>query len=112
VGNHLTFADLYMFTQLYDNLLEMTDEQKGQYNNLFRWYKHVQNLPQINEFLMQSNRFMIQDPAPKYPFLAEKKKPKKDKAEQPKKEVKKEEVKPKEENNAKVEAVTADEAKT
>lgn len=55
---------------------------------------------------------MIQDPAPKYPFLAEKKKPKKDKAEQPKKEVKKEEVKPKEENNAKVEAVTADEAKT
>jgi hypothetical protein len=34
-----------MFTKLYDNIVEMTDEQKNQYNNLFRWYKHIQNLP-------------------------------------------------------------------
>lgn len=77
-----------MFTQLYDNILEMSDEQKGQYNNLFRWYKHVQNMPQVNDFLKNTNRFMIQDPAPKYPFLAEKKKTnkgkKEEKGEQPK----------------------------
>ena len=67
----------------------MTDEQKQQYNNLFRWYKHIQNLPQVSEFLKSNNRFLVQDPAPKYSFLAEKKKPKKDKKE---KEVKKEEI--------------------
>jgi hypothetical protein len=66
-----------MFTQLYDNLLEMTDEQKLQYNNLFRWYKHIQNLPQIHDFLTSTKRFLIEDPTPKYAFLAEKKKPKK-----------------------------------
>jgi hypothetical protein len=70
-----------MFTQLYDNLLEMTDEQKQQYNNLFRWYKHIQNLPQVLEFLKKTNRFLLQDPAPKHAFLAEKKKSKKDKKE-------------------------------
>lgn len=70
-----------MFTQLYDNILELTDEQKQQYNNLFRWYKHIQNLPQISEFIKVNNRFLVQDPAPKYAFLAEKKKSKKDKKE-------------------------------
>ena len=79
VGNHLTFADFYMFTQLYDNVIEMTDEQKLQYNNLFRWYKHIQNLPQIRDYLTLHKRFLIEDPAPKYAFLAEKKKPKKEK---------------------------------
>lgn len=82
VGTHITFADFYMFTQLYDNLLEMTDEQKLQYNNLFRWYKHIQNLPQVKAYLLKHNRFLIEDPLPKYPFLAEKKKPKKEKKEE------------------------------
>jgi hypothetical protein len=66
-----------MFTQLYDHLLEMTDEQKSQYNNLFRWYKHIQSLPQIHEFLTNTKRFLIEDPQTKYGFLSEKKKPKK-----------------------------------
>lgn len=82
VGNHITFADFYMFTQLYDNLIELSDEQKLQYNNLFRWYKHIQNLPQVKEYLTQSNRFFIQDPVTKVPFLVEKKKPKKEKKEE------------------------------
>lgn len=71
-----------MFTQLYDNLIELSDEQKLQYNNLFRWYKHIQNLPQVKEYLTQSNRFFIQDPVTKVPFLVEKKKPKKEKKEE------------------------------
>ncbi len=73
-----------MFTQLYDNVIEFTDEQKLQYNNLFRWYKHIQNLPQVKDYLNQSNRFFIQDPSAKVPFLVEKKKPKKEKKEEPK----------------------------
>jgi hypothetical protein len=93
VGSHLTFADFYMFTQLYDNLLEMTDEQKLQYNNLFRWYKHIQNMTPIKEYLVKTHRFLIEDPAPKYPFLAEKKKPKKEKEDHEKKEEKKGEKK-------------------
>lgn len=66
-----------MFTQLYDNVIEFSDEQKLQYNNLFRWYKHIQNLPQVKEYLTKNNRFLIQDPISKVAFLAEKKKPKK-----------------------------------
>ena len=65
-----------MFTQLYDNLIELTDEQKLQYNNLFRWYKHIQSQAQITEYLKSSNRFLIQDPQPKIPFVADKKKSK------------------------------------
>ena len=42
-----------MFTQLYDNLIEMTDDQKNQYHNIFRWFKHIQNLPEIKEFLLE-----------------------------------------------------------
>ena len=53
VANHLTFADFYMFTQLYDNLIEMNDDQKNQYNNLFRWFKHIQNIPEIKEFMLR-----------------------------------------------------------
>lgn len=68
-----------MFTQLYDNLIELSDEQKLQYNNLFRWYKHIQNLPQVKDYLTQSNRFFIQDPVTKVLFLVEKKKAKKEK---------------------------------
>lgn len=82
-----------MFTQLYDNLIDLSDEQKLQYNNLFRWYKHIQNLPQIKGYLTETNRFLIQDPVAKVPFLAEKKKPKKEKKEEVKEEKKKEEVK-------------------
>jgi hypothetical protein len=62
-------------------VIELTDEQKPQYNNLFRWYKHIQNLPQIKAYLTESNRFFIQDPVAKVPFLAEKKKAKKEKKE-------------------------------
>jgi len=77
VGSHLTFADFYMFTQLYDNLIEMTDEQKLQYHNIFRWYKHIQNLPQVKEYLLATSRFIVNDPVAKLAFLSEKKKPKK-----------------------------------
>ena len=77
MGNHITFADFYMFTQLYDNVLEMTDEQKLQYHNLFRWYTHIQNLPQIKEYLHKNKRFLLQPPVAKVPFVAEKKKAKK-----------------------------------
>lgn len=69
MSNHITFADFYMFTQLYDNVIELADEQKQQYNNLFRWYKHIQNLPQIKEYLTKTSRFLIQDPVAKVPFL-------------------------------------------
>lgn len=86
VGSHLTFADFYMFTQLYDNLIEMTDEQKLQYHNIFRWYKHIQNLPQVREYLETTSRFIVTDPVAKLAFLSEKKKPKKEKKEEPKKE--------------------------
>jgi hypothetical protein len=101
VGSHLTFADFYMFTQLYDNLLEMTDEQKLQYNNLFRWYKHIQNMTPIKEYLVKTHRFLIEDPAPKYPFLAEKKKPKKEKEDHEKKEEKKDDKKKEEKGEKK-----------
>ena len=81
---------------------------------MFRWYKHVQNLPQVQQFLKEKKRFLVQDPQPKYAFLAEKKKSKKDKKEEKKedkKEVKAEEVKVKaEEVKVKVEEVKADEA--
>ena len=73
----MTFADLFMFTKLYDNLIEMTDEQKNQYNNLFRWYKHIQNIAEITEFLRHHQRLLVEDPEIKIPFLAEKKKSKK-----------------------------------
>lgn len=102
MGNHLTYADLFMFTQLYDNLIDFTDEQKLQYHNLFRWYKHIQNLPQVKEYLTRTNRFLVTDPAPKLPFLAEKKKAKKEKKEEPKPEVKPE-VKPESKPEEKVE---------
>ena len=92
MSNHITFADFFMFTQIYDNILEMTDEQKQQYNNLFRWYKHIQNLPQISDFMRAKKRFLVQDPAPKYAFLADKKKGKKEKKD--KAEVKKDEKEP------------------
>lgn len=58
-------------------MIEMTDEQKNQYNNLFRWYKHIQNLPEITQFLNANQRILIQDPEIKVAFLAEKKKNKK-----------------------------------
>ena len=76
MSNHLTFADIFMFTQLYDNITEMTDDQKLQYNNLFRWYKHVQNLPEIKNFLEAENRLIVADPAVKLSFLEVKKKKK------------------------------------
>ena len=69
-----------MFTQLYDNVIDMSDEQKNQYNNLFRWFKHIQNLPEITEFLNKTNRLLIKDPELKVSFV-EKKKGKKQKAE-------------------------------
>lgn len=68
---------------------------------MFRWYKHIQNLPQVKEFLVKTQRFLIEDPAPKYPFLAEKKKPKKEKEE--KKEGEKKEGEKKEEGKKKEE---------
>ena len=77
-----------MFTQLYDNLIDLSDEQKLHYNNLFRWYKHIQNLPQVKEYLTKTNRFFIVDPVAKVPFLVEKKKPKKEKKEEKKEEKK------------------------
>ncbi len=48
-----------MFTKLYDSMIEMTDEQKNQYNNLFRWYKHIQNLPEITQFLNKHQRLLV-----------------------------------------------------
>jgi len=57
----------------------MSDEQKLQYNNLFRWYKHIQNLPQVRQYLTEKNRFLVTDPVVKVPFLNEKKKAKKEK---------------------------------
>lgn len=78
MGNHLTFADLFMFSQLYENVVEMSDEQKNQYNNLFRWYKHVQNLPEVRSFLESQNRLLVSDPEQKLIFLEVKKKKKKD----------------------------------
>lgn len=92
-----------MFTQLYDNLIDMTDEQKLQYHNLFRWYKHIQNLPQVKEYLNQTKRFLVTDPTPKLPFLSDKKKQKKEKKEDLKPEVKPE-VKPETPSEAKVES--------
>ena len=59
VGNHLTFADLFMFIQLYANITEMFDEQKNQYCNLFRWYRHIQNLPEIKSFLISQNCLLV-----------------------------------------------------
>ena len=55
----------------------MTDDQKNQYSNLFRWYKHVQNLAEIKEFLEKNQRFLVKDPEVKVPFVQEKKKDKK-----------------------------------
>lgn len=66
-----------MFTKLYENMIEMTDDQKNQYNNLYRWYRHIQNLPEIKEFLNKHQRLLVEDPEIKVPFLAEKKKGKK-----------------------------------
>jgi hypothetical protein len=55
----------------------MTDDQKNQYNNLFRWYRHIQNLPEVTTFLTSRQRILVEDPEVKVPFLAEKKKSKK-----------------------------------
>ena len=55
----------------------MTDEQKTQYNNLFRWHKHIQNLPEIKAFLESQNRILVADPEQKLSFLEVKKKKKK-----------------------------------
>lgn len=68
-----------MFVHLYDGVIEMNDEQKNQYYNLFRWYKHIQNLPEIKDFLGKKQRFVVEDPEPKVPFVQEKKKNKKEK---------------------------------
>ena len=51
----------------------MTDEQKLTYNHIFRWYKHIQNLPEIKEFLTKKERYIVNDPVAKIPFLVEKK---------------------------------------
>ena len=66
-----------MFTQLYENVVEMNDDQKNQYNNLFRWFKHVQNVPEIREFLVKQNKLLIADPELKVSFVEKKKKGKK-----------------------------------
>lgn len=66
-----------MFTKLYDSMIEMADDQKNQYNNLFRWYRHIQNLPEVTAFLTNRQRILVEDPEVKVPFLAEKKKSKK-----------------------------------
>ena len=73
----MSFADFFMFSKLYDSMIEITDEQKNQYNNLFRWYRHIQNLPEITAFLTNKQRILVEDPEVKVPFLAEKKKAKK-----------------------------------
>ena len=65
-----------MFVQLYDNVLDMKDEQKLQYNNICRWYKHIQNLPEIRSFLLSENRMLVGDPEQKLTFLEVKKKKK------------------------------------
>ena len=36
-----------MFSKLYDSMIEMTKEEINQFNNIFRWYKHIQNLPEV-----------------------------------------------------------------
>ncbi len=58
-------------------MIEMTDDQKNQYNNLLRWYKHIQNLPEVKEFLNKNQRLIVEDPEIKVAFLADKKKSKK-----------------------------------
>ena len=50
-------------------------------------------MPQVREFLVEKKRFLVEEPAPKYAFLAEKKKGKKDKKDKPKEEKKEEKVK-------------------
>lgn len=44
---------------------------------MFRWYKHIQNLPEIKAFLLAQNRLLVSDPEQKLAFLEIKKKKKK-----------------------------------
>ncbi len=79
VSNHLTYIDFLAFTELYDLVTEFTDDQKNQFNNIFRWYKHIQNLPEFTEYLEKTKRSFVVDPALKFDFLSEGKKNKKQK---------------------------------
>ena len=54
-------------------VIEMTDDQKNQFCSIFRWYKHIQNLPEIKEFLIKKERFLVSNPNIQVPFIIEKK---------------------------------------
>jgi len=46
-GAHVSFADLAVFYASYNHLATMLDEDKWEINNFYRWFNHIQNLPNV-----------------------------------------------------------------
>ncbi len=48
-GSHITASDLYAYADIVSLIGTLPDEEKWQYNNIFRWADHIQSLPGLKE---------------------------------------------------------------
>ena len=51
---NITAADIYAYAHIVGHAKSMTDLEKIDQNNLFRWVDHIQNLPGINKFSVEN----------------------------------------------------------
>jgi len=47
VGNTLSLADLVLFPCFYSLLISWNEVERGKYDNITRWYDHLQHLPSL-----------------------------------------------------------------
>lgn len=61
VSNHITFADLHLFALLHSKVTQLADNEKNQFNNVYRWFKHIQSLDGVHDYLAKTNRGIARD---------------------------------------------------
>lgn len=70
VSNHVTLADLYLFALLHGRVTQLDDNEKNQFNNVYRWYKHIQSLEGVHNFLAREGISLVRETQLSVPFLA------------------------------------------
>eukprot|EP00828_Plagiopyla_frontata_P045123 TRINITY_DN761_c0_g1_i1.p1 TRINITY_DN761_c0_g1~~TRINITY_DN761_c0_g1_i1.p1 ORF type:complete len:488 (+),score=100.10 TRINITY_DN761_c0_g1_i1:52-1515(+) len=55
VGQHLTLADIALFSYVQNILVLYTDEKKWEVCNLYRWFLHIQGMPNVKEYLQRNS---------------------------------------------------------
>lgn len=48
-GQKMTLADVVVFYAIFDNMLQLTPQDKENYLNLSRWFNHLQQIQEISQ---------------------------------------------------------------